>query len=388
MQALTMVMLIVVTVVLAGTAHHAAAETLSPIQQLRDGVPADHVQCDDGKILMLSPSGNPACVFSPPCMLELRGFVQADKPHHITCKELRENFGIRIVTDPDEIPPPLGNGRFAEFLSNYETGLDHQVVIKPDGLGLPGNLILGKFLETDLGHKIGGGKANIYLGFTGGHMLFLLKDVDVKNTVNITVPYTIFPPFTPQTAIGTMAIVNGITANIVSPDKTFPKAVVQDQTSTAQVFSFELTTDTIQVIEIIRGYPLEVRLEDHHITRSDEFYRHMQHPGDCEENLIPVPSQDGSLLCIKPMMMEFILTKYGISPGESAYRAIAEKYREHACVSEFPVLLTNEYQLAAKCATRDAAIEHIKQGNRPRWMTDYDLLGGKYQIGCIGGVCS
>ena len=255
-------------------------------------------------------------------------------------------------------------------------------------MGSPANIILGKFLETDLGHRIGGGKANIYLGFGSGHILFLLKDVNVENQVNVTVPYDVFPPFTPQIATSTIAIVNGLPANHVWSYEEFPKAVVQDQTPVAQVFSFELTADTAYVIEIIRGWPTGVDIEDYFITRSDEFYRHMQHPGDCEENLIPVPDQDGSLLCIKPMMMEFLLTKYGISPGESAYHTIAEKYREHACTSEFPVLLTDVDQLAAKCVTRDAAIEHVKQGNGRKWMADYDLLGGKYQIGCNGGVCT
>ena len=44
-----------------GLAH---AATLSPYQQLKEGIPADQVVCADGKILMSSPSGSPACVFA------------------------------------------------------------------------------------------------------------------------------------------------------------------------------------------------------------------------------------------------------------------------------------------------------------------------------------
>ena len=47
-----------------------------PLQQVRNGVPADEVVCSYGRILMASPSGAPACIFAGSVeMLERRGFV-------------------------------------------------------------------------------------------------------------------------------------------------------------------------------------------------------------------------------------------------------------------------------------------------------------------------
>ena len=59
-----------------GLAH---AETPSPYQQFKDGIPADQVVCADGKILIVSPSGSPACVFagSVEALID-RGFEKID----------------------------------------------------------------------------------------------------------------------------------------------------------------------------------------------------------------------------------------------------------------------------------------------------------------------
>ena len=55
-----------VLAVSAGIAHAEAPQdyTPSPYQQFKQGVPADQIICADGKILMASPSGSPACVFA------------------------------------------------------------------------------------------------------------------------------------------------------------------------------------------------------------------------------------------------------------------------------------------------------------------------------------
>ena len=60
--------LVLVAVVLSGVMSVAmsvaSAETVpSPLQQIRDGVPANEVVCSNDRVLMMSPSGSPACVF-------------------------------------------------------------------------------------------------------------------------------------------------------------------------------------------------------------------------------------------------------------------------------------------------------------------------------------
>ena len=41
----------------------ASTETVpSPLQQVRDGIRADKIVCSDDRVLMLSPSGSPACL--------------------------------------------------------------------------------------------------------------------------------------------------------------------------------------------------------------------------------------------------------------------------------------------------------------------------------------
>ena len=57
----------------ANEAGHARA----PLAQVRDGVPAGEVECAGNRVLMMLPSGNPACVFeSSVGVLVQRGFVQ------------------------------------------------------------------------------------------------------------------------------------------------------------------------------------------------------------------------------------------------------------------------------------------------------------------------
>ena len=58
----------------------------TPLQQAKDRVPADDVACNDDRVLMLSPSGSPACVFETSVgALEQRGFdvVIRPEPHSI-----------------------------------------------------------------------------------------------------------------------------------------------------------------------------------------------------------------------------------------------------------------------------------------------------------------
>ena len=74
---MNLTVLLSVLVILAVSAGIAHAEILSPYQQFKEGTPADQVVCADGKILMGSPSGSPACVFarSAETLID-RGFEQ------------------------------------------------------------------------------------------------------------------------------------------------------------------------------------------------------------------------------------------------------------------------------------------------------------------------
>ncbi len=76
------IMLVLVAVALSGVMSVASAETVpSPLQQVRDGVPTGEVTCSDDRVLMVSQSGMPACVFEESVLeLETRGFEFIGEP--------------------------------------------------------------------------------------------------------------------------------------------------------------------------------------------------------------------------------------------------------------------------------------------------------------------
>ena len=75
--------LVAAVILLFGNVALAQADAKpSPLQQVRDGVPLNEIVCSDGHILMVSPSGSPACVF--PASVEIlqdRGFVRVVDRH-------------------------------------------------------------------------------------------------------------------------------------------------------------------------------------------------------------------------------------------------------------------------------------------------------------------
>ena len=72
------VALMPVLVVLAVSVGIAHAGVLSPYQQFKEGIPADQIVCADGRVLMVSPSESPACVFARSVdALSDRGFERA-----------------------------------------------------------------------------------------------------------------------------------------------------------------------------------------------------------------------------------------------------------------------------------------------------------------------
>ena len=77
MQKITILGLAVAISMMSCTVSVAEAEPIpSPYQQVRDGVPISEIVCAGDRMLMLSPSGMPACVFAGSVeVLERRGFV-------------------------------------------------------------------------------------------------------------------------------------------------------------------------------------------------------------------------------------------------------------------------------------------------------------------------
>ena len=69
--------IVLMAIALSGIMSVASAETVpSPLQQVRDGVPTGEVMCSEDRVLMVSPSGMPACVFVDSVfVLDKRGFV-------------------------------------------------------------------------------------------------------------------------------------------------------------------------------------------------------------------------------------------------------------------------------------------------------------------------
>ena len=64
--------LVLAAIALSGVVSAASAETVpSPLQQVRDGVPTSEVMCSENRVLMVSQSGMPACVFEE-SVLELK----------------------------------------------------------------------------------------------------------------------------------------------------------------------------------------------------------------------------------------------------------------------------------------------------------------------------
>ena len=96
-------------IALSGIMSAASAETApSPLQQVRDGVPTGEVVCSDDRVLMVSHSGSPACVFSDSVdMLVQIGFmvieVQIDVSDSLADVVPKESTTVILnVSSPEE----------------------------------------------------------------------------------------------------------------------------------------------------------------------------------------------------------------------------------------------------------------------------------------------
>ena len=99
----------------------------TPLQQAKDKVPADDVACNDDRVLMLSPSGSPACVFETSVgALEQRGFdaVIHPEPHSIPREVAAANNAFAV----DFYKELAGNdGNIFFFACRHVRGVLHAV---------------------------------------------------------------------------------------------------------------------------------------------------------------------------------------------------------------------------------------------------------------------
>ena len=103
--------LVLASVALSGTVSVASAETVpSPLQQFNQGVSLGQIQCNDSKILLLSPTVKPACV----------------NEHSV---EKLKDRGFRLIvtvepvkTNEDEQRPPLHRGPSDRPILNRDYG--------------------------------------------------------------------------------------------------------------------------------------------------------------------------------------------------------------------------------------------------------------------------
>ena len=89
--------LVLAAVVLSGIMSAASAETVpSPLQQVQNGVPIGEIVCSENRVLILSPSGIPACVFEESVLeLETRGFEFIGEPFDMFPIKSSDMFPIK-----------------------------------------------------------------------------------------------------------------------------------------------------------------------------------------------------------------------------------------------------------------------------------------------------
>ena len=94
--------LVLAAIALSGAVSVASAETVpSPLQQVQNGVPIGEIVCSENRVLILSPSEIPACVFEESVLeLETRGFEFIGEP-----------FDMFPIKSSDQQPGSAGIGK-------------------------------------------------------------------------------------------------------------------------------------------------------------------------------------------------------------------------------------------------------------------------------------
>ena len=114
MLKITILGIVLAAVALSGAVSVASAETVpSPLQQVRDGVPIGEVVCSENRVLMVSQTGMPACVFEESVLeLETRGFEFIGEPFDMFPIKSSDMFPIKSSDMADSTlwtgdPPPV-----------------------------------------------------------------------------------------------------------------------------------------------------------------------------------------------------------------------------------------------------------------------------------------
>ena len=147
-------------------------ETPSPLEQTKQGVPANEVACKEGLVLMVRESGTPACLTAPSYLRSVdRGWGVADldllqsHPEHVDAiisavmqnQELREQVIERIAANPDVIEKIKNNERMMSVLEGK--GMPNQGQAGAQMGGMFGSTEAGKQMEqamSSMGFNMGG----------------------------------------------------------------------------------------------------------------------------------------------------------------------------------------------------------------------------------------
>ena len=107
-----------------------AEQVPTPLQQARDGVPLNEITCGDGRVLMASPSGSPACVFAgSTTTLEQRGFVLVpESPRDTTPSKQTDASG-----KPEVRSTNTENPGSRPFVTTWRTTVPNESITIPVG---------------------------------------------------------------------------------------------------------------------------------------------------------------------------------------------------------------------------------------------------------------
>ncbi len=111
---------------LAASQSYAAFD--SPLKQVQAGVPSDEIRCNDGRVLVILQSGNPACIF------ESTAQRLGLDPIEPSANNILADVAVIHATDADPITPPeiaTANNNFAvDFYSQLSDG-DKNIFFSP-----------------------------------------------------------------------------------------------------------------------------------------------------------------------------------------------------------------------------------------------------------------
>ena len=126
--------LVLAAIALSGVVSAASAETVpSPLQQVRDGVPIGEVVCSNDRVLMVSQTGMPACVFEESVLeLETRGFEFIGEPFDMfpikSSNAQHGSSGIGQISTPPVVSmsklPNIGETAIVEITYTNQIGVN------------------------------------------------------------------------------------------------------------------------------------------------------------------------------------------------------------------------------------------------------------------------